>query len=277
MLKDFQPYLEKPALYAPSSSDFWDNEHISKQMLAAHLHPELDAATRSHPFLDRSAAWIASLAPPAQHPALLDLGCGPGLYAERFCRAGYRVTGIDFSARSINYAKAQAEQNGSAIEYLYQDYMSIDYAECFDAVTLIYCDYAVFSATDRQRLLKKIHRALRLGGKFVFDVFTPRMRAQESRSWEFFASGGFFSESPHLCINAVYQYIDEDKTELRQSIVVTESAVDCYNIWDHFFTREKLLFELSLAGFPNIEFFGDVADAPFSESGETICVVATKT
>ena len=83
----------KPELYAPSTSAFWDDEHISKGMLEAHLDPNWEAASRKHEFIDESVKWIESIAPSSQYRELLDLGCGPGLYAERFSNIGYSVTG----------------------------------------------------------------------------------------------------------------------------------------------------------------------------------------
>ncbi|GIO39997.1 hypothetical protein J41TS12_48580 [Paenibacillus antibioticophila] len=68
-------------------------------------------------------------------------------------------------------------------------------------------------------------------------MFTPLMRKAESHSWYFSDEGGFWNEKPHICLDSVYQYDDEDHTELTQSIVITEDTVNCYNIWDYFFTR----------------------------------------
>ena len=102
------------------------------------------------------------------------------------------------------------------------------------------------------------------------------MRKNESRSWQSYEEGGFLSEKPHICLESVYQYDDEDNTELRQSIVITEETVNCYNIWDHFFTKEALLSEIQTAGFNAFEFYGDIAGKEFSDTGETICGVFTK-
>lgn len=276
MFNELKKYTTKPKLYAPSTNKFWDDEHISKCMLEAHLNPNWDAATRKHEFLDKSVNWISEVAPSSQYNFLLDLGCGPGLYAERFNSAGYSVTGIDFSKRSIAYAKEQTLLNKSNIEYHYQNYLTIDYIEQFDVITLIYCDYAVLSITDRLTLLKKIYQALKPNGKFIFDVFTPLMRKKRSRSWDYYEDGGFFSEKPHICLESVYQYDDEDNTELVQSIVITEKTVNCYNIWDHFFTKEALISEIQPIGFNTFEFYGDIAGTEFSDTGETICSVFTK-
>jgi SAM-dependent methyltransferase len=276
MFNELKKHVIKPPLYSQSTNKFWDDEHISKGMLEAHLNPNWDAATRKPEFLDKSVSWISKIAPPPQYNSLLDLGCGPGLYAERFNAAGYAVTGVDFSKRSIAYAKEQASLNKSNIDYHYQNYLTIDYLEQFDVITLIYCDYAALSITDRLILLKKVYQALRPNGKFIFDVFTPLMRKDESRSWYYCEENGFFSEKPHICLESVYQYDDADSTELRQFIVITEDNVDCYNIWDHFFTKEVLQSEIQTVGFSKFEFYGDVAGTGFLDTGETICGVFTK-
>lgn len=276
MFNELKKYTTKLKLYAPSTNNFWDDEHISKGMLEAHLNPNWDAATRKPEFLERSVNWISKIAPSSQYKFLLDLGCGPGLYAERFNSAGYSVTGVDFSKRSIAYAKEQTLLNKSNIVYHYQNYLTIDYIEQFDVITLIYCDYPALSITDRLILLRKVYQALRPNGKFIFDVFTPLMRKDESRSWQYYEEGGFWSEKPHICLESVYQYDDEDNTELRQSIVQTEETVNCYNIWDHFFSKEALLSEIQTAGFNAFELYGDIAGKEFSDTGETICGVFTK-
>ena len=270
----------KPELNSVSANSLyqalWDNEHISKGMLEAHLSPNGDAASRNHAFLDKSVNWIAELAPPTEYTKLLDLGCGPGLYAERFTETGYSVTGVDFSTRSIEYAKEQSILNGSNIEYHYQNYLTMDYTHQFDVITLIYCDYTALSITDRLTLLKKVYQGLKPNGKFILDVFTPRMRREENHSWRYYENGGFFSEKPHLLLEAVYQYDDDDKTELRQHIVITDEGVDCYIVRGHFFTKESLVSEIQPIGFNMLKLYDDVAGKEFSGTGETICGVFTK-
>lgn len=276
MFDQLAVFLKKPELYAPGTGPFWDDGHISKMMLQAHLNPDWDAASRNHAFLDRSAEWIAQIAPPSRYRKLLDLGCGPGLYAERFHNAGYCVTGIDFSRRSIAYAEEQSRLHHSKTDYRCQNYLTMDFTEQFDVITLIYCDYPAMPVTDRILLLKKVYRALKPGGKFIFDVFTPSMRKKESHTWQYCEKGGFWCERPHVCLESVYQYDDADETELRQSVVLTQDAIRCYRIWDHFFTKEKLLSEVYPTGFGDATLYGDVAGKAFSDTGKTICGVFIK-
>ena len=102
------------------------------------------------------------------------------------------------------------------------------------------------------------------------------MRHNESRTWQYYENADFFSEMPHLLLEAIYQYDDDDKTELRQHIVITDEAVSCYNIWDHFFTKESLLSEILPMGFSAFRLYGDVAGKEHSDMGETICGVFIK-
>lgn len=104
MLDSMCMALEKPPLYKKSEGAFWNDEYISKQMLKAHLDPQFEGASRKLDFIERSVAWMKELVAPICYPTLLDIGCGPGIYAERFTKEGYQVTGIDFSKRSIDYS-----------------------------------------------------------------------------------------------------------------------------------------------------------------------------
>mgnify|MGYP000523754114 CR=1 FL=1 len=51
---DLHDLMKPPALYERTDAAFWDDEHISRGMLAAHLDPEFEGASRSFAFMDRS-------------------------------------------------------------------------------------------------------------------------------------------------------------------------------------------------------------------------------
>lgn len=273
----FAKYVGKPEIYTPHTSKFWDDEHISKGMLDAHLSPEWDAASRKATFIAASADWITAILSPNQSPDLLDLGCGPGLYAEKFHQAGYKVTGIDYSSRSILYAQEQNTLNGTNITYLHQNYLNLEYTECFDVVTLIYCDYGVLPPVERRSLLNIIFKALRPGGSFILDVYTSAQHKgkREQTDWRFHSAGGFWSELPHLCLNSFFRYAEEN-TVLNQAIVVTDDTVNCYNIWECCFTADSLSAELQEAGFGQIKLYGDATGKEFDPDGNMICALAFK-
>ncbi len=277
MFQALAPFLVRPPLYAPGTNQFWNDEYISHFVLESHLNPDVEAASRCPDFVDESVAWIARMAPASRYGRLLDLGCGPGLYAERFAKEGYRVTGVDFSKRSIEYAQELTDTYHSNISYVCQNYLTLDEKSAFDLVTLIYCDFGVLSTTDRAILLSKVHTALKPGGKFILDVFTPAQHQgrPEAFDWTYHSDGGFWDVKPHLCLNSFYRY-DEDDTVLTQAIVVNEDNVECYNIWEHCFTQDELRREAKAAGFTRYEWYSDVTGKPYDENGTVICAVLTK-
>lgn len=263
-----------PEPYESGEKLFWDDEHISQGMLEAHLDQEFEGATRNFVFVFRSVKWIASL----QHqtePKLIDLGCGPGIYAQQFHLNGFKVTGIDFSRRSIQYAKDEAQRLGLAIEYRYMNYLTLDYEEEFDVATLIYCDYGVLPPNDRRELLKRVRKALKPGGMFIFDAFTPVNYAnfKEERKTAY-RDEGFWTASPHVLIQSNVRY--ESDTFLEQYLVLTEHDIKRYNIWNQAFTQESLAQELIDAGFKELDVYANVAGDDFTPQSDTICFVAHK-
>lgn len=267
---------QRPLVYERGVSPFWDDAHISKMMLETHLDNATDLATRKREFVRQSAEWIANTADPHTRPQLLDLGCGPGIYAQLFAKSGFAVTGVDISPRSVAYAQESAADVGLPIQYLCQNYLTLDYCNQFDVVTLIYCDFGVLSKEERELLLKKVHTALRPGGLFIFDVLTLLyyQHKEEKCEWHY-SEGGFWSEKPHACLYAFYRY-DDSQTFLDRYVIAEKEDVRCYNIWNHGFTQQELRTDLTNAGFAQMELFGDVAGASLEPDSQTMCVVARK-
>lgn len=277
MLDKMLEAAKKPELYAQSTMVFWDDEHISKGLLEAHLETDVDAASRKPEYIQKSVDWIARLAPPKSHNRLLDLGCGPGLYCQRLHEKGYSVTGVDFSKRSISYAKEKATEKNHTIDYHYMNYLDLDYENEFDVVILIYCDYAVLSPEERQKLLAKIFRALKKGGTFIFDVFTPMQyinKKDETKNWEI-ADGGFWRPDKHLCLESHFIY--PNNTRCNQYIIIdSDNSHEIVRVWDQPFTKETIKDELANISYQNISIYSDVTGAPYYEESQTLAVVVEK-
>ncbi len=276
MYKKILDYVkEKPSVYLPNTIPFWDDEHISQHMLDAHLNPEFEGASRRHSFIRQSVQWISGLCRDTNNKELLDLGCGPGIYAELFHESGFRVTGIDFSKRSINYAEQNAKKFHKKITYYYQNYLHICYENQFDVVTLIYCDFGVLNPKDRYELLCKIRHALKPGGLLILDGFTEAQLAvwRENETIQYYHSG-FWSPMPYACLQR-NMYYQVPKVFLEQYVIITEDECKCYNMWNQIFCKDALLEELKQAGFCQAEFFDDVCGNPFTGTANTICVVAS--
>jgi SAM-dependent methyltransferase len=278
-LKTIAGYADKPALFAPSEpadTPFWDDPHISKGMLEAHLDPLQESASRRLETIDKEVGNLLSSVCIKPGDKVLDLGCGPGLYAGRFAAAGVKVTGVDISERSLNYAIAQARKNHQDIEYRRLNFLDLDYTGEFDAAVQVFGEVGTFSDEKRDILLAKVHRALKPRGLFIFDVTTPSLkmsRGQQNR-W-YMADGGFWRPGRHLAMELRFDY-PEANVFVNQFIVMDEACLTVYRIWNHNYTPETLKPALEKAGF-NIEHTWNSLDGtPYKKGSEWLAVAARK-
>jgi ubiquinone/menaquinone biosynthesis C-methylase UbiE len=95
-------------------------------------------------------------APPAR---VLDVGGGPGVYAERLARGGYQVTLVDVMPLHVEQARARGieAEVGDARELAAGD-------ESADAVLLLGPLYHLTERADRVRTLAEARRVVRSGG-----------------------------------------------------------------------------------------------------------------
>lgn len=276
MFDNIGKYLELPSLYKEMEAPFWDDDYISGQMLKAHLDPDFNGASRKLEFIEKSVSWINRIVPTQSYPFLLDVGCGPGLYAERFARVGYTVTGVDFSRRSVCYAKESAKKSGFDICYLCQNYLSLDIGKQFDFATMIYCDYGALSTENRRIVLQNIYQHLKPGGKLLLDVFTMAKYKsfQEQQTWALNKTGGFWREEEHIELSKFCRY--SDNVTLDHFIIASDSNITVYYLWNTYFTKKSLTKEAEEAGFQLQGIYGDVAGGQFQEESPTLAVLLVK-
>jgi SAM-dependent methyltransferase len=268
---------QQPEPFAPGAMPFWDDPHISQQMLAAHLDPSTPAASRPPADIDRSVAWLVDLLDLHPGTALLDLGCGPGLYAARFAARGLRVTGVDYSRRSIDYAIQSAREQQLEITYRYQDYLALDEAQRYDVALLIYGDFCTLAPAQRTRLLHNVHQALRAEGYFVLDVSTRAHRQRHGlrKGW-YAAEHGFWRPGAHLVLEQGFDY-PHDSLYLDQYIVIEpDGTLSVYRNWFQDYTSDRISTELAAHGFAVHSLWGDLLGTPIGEMGEWIGIVAQK-
>ena len=241
---------KKPDLYEKGTAEMWCDDHISRHLLEMHINPDSDSASRKRSTIEKTVQWIETVSGTGTK-TILDLGCGPGLYCELLARRGNIVTGVDFSRRSIEYAKGSARKNNLKITYLRKNYLDLPFENAFDVVVMIYCDFDVLVPDDRTRLLENVYRALKPGGLFLFDTLNPKAPAAmkvPERSWDV-SENGFWKDRPFLVLSETFHY-DTHHVILQQHTVCTdECQPDIYRFWTHYYDSGILARILAEAGF----------------------------
>ncbi len=245
---------ERPEIFSVYTADtLWTDPHLANQMLETHLSQDTELASRSVEAVDRVVDWI-DRSFGLEGKSICDLGCGPGLYANRYAQRGAIVHGLDFSRNSIDYAKTQAPLHARPT-YQVADYLKDPLPAQQDLVTLIYCDLCALSPPQRQTLLVKILKSLTPSGTFIFDVYSTSAfkNVDEGVSFERNLMNGFWSAHDYFAFQHTFRYEDEAVSLDRFTIIEKDRTWDVYN-WLTYFSRDEIHNELKQAGFGNIEF-----------------------
>ena len=267
----------KPPLFEPGEPRFWDDPYISKSMLEAHLNQTHDGASRKNAEIEKTVCNLITSRFLKTGDRVLDLGCGPGLYSSRLCFEGMKVTGIDLSRRSIDYARAQADRDGHDIDYICADFFNIDYEGIFDAVLQVYGEICTFSDDKRDMLLILVRRALKDDGIFIFDVSTRELRMREGlkNRW-YFSEGGFWRPGRHFVLEEGFDYPEND-TWLNQYIIADEDGtVKVYRLWLHDYSLEIISRILEKNGFKVEQAWNSLSGELYSKGGDWIAIAARK-
>ncbi|SEH07616.1 class I SAM-dependent methyltransferase [Candidatus Venteria ishoeyi] len=260
-----------------TADSLWADPHTSEQMLSYHLNEDVDLASRNKVFIEKSIDWIVSHFSIGEQTKVCDFGCGPGLYTSGLARSGAKVTGVDFSKNSIEYAKTYAKNEGLNIDYVLQNYLEYEPEEQYDIITMIMCDFCALSPVQRKEMLKKFHRLLKSGGRILLDVYS--LKGFEERTeislYEHMQLHGFWSKNDYYGFLNTFKYKDEKVVLDKYTIVEEEGSKVVYN-WLQYFSEDTLINELKNAGFNIQAIYDDVAGSNYSKNNTEFAVIATK-
>lgn len=202
----------------------WHEPGFSRRMLREHLCQAHDLASRRTGWIDRQVAWIDGRL--AGAPArVLDLGCGPGLYASRLAERGHTCLGIDFGPASIAYARRH-NRWPSRCRFELGDLRTADLGGPHDLAMLLYGELNVFSPAETAELLANVRRCLAPAGRLIAEVQTADSveavgRAEPSVQR---AEAGLFSDRPHTW-RTTSRWLADRRVAV-QTFEVTEDGCD---------------------------------------------------
>jgi len=99
---------------------------------------------------------------------VLELGCGAGQFGLSLVRSGARVTGIDNSAKQLEFAR---DKVGDRMTLVHGSAEALPFEDAsFD---LVCCDHGAVGFTDPRVVVPEVARVLRVGGRFAFSGLTP--------------------------------------------------------------------------------------------------------
>jgi cyclopropane fatty-acyl-phospholipid synthase-like methyltransferase len=257
--------------------ELWTDKHTSKKMLETHLDGSIDLASYRFEFIDTSVDWIESYFRLTTKSKVADFGCGPGFYTTRLAEKGVQVTGIDFSANSLDYAQQQAEKKALDINYVYQNYLEYSTQEMYDLIIMIMCDFCALSPDQRKKLLQIFSASLKPGGNVLLDVQSLHRfyKIEPTATYTMNEDNGFWSDKEYYEFLNIFKY-DNEKVTLHKFTIIEEKRMFTIYNWMQYFNRDSIAKEFNSAGFQITDYFSNVAGVEFFSESDLFAVVAGK-
>ena len=265
---------KKPEPFSVSTvKELWTRPHLAREMLKHHLSQDSEHSSRTIVSVDKIVGWIDDQLD-LDGKRVVDLGCGPGLYARRMAKCGAHVTGIDFSANSLDYARSRDMQN---VEYIKADYLEDELPDGFDIAVLIYYDFCAMAPDKRSRLLQRIHDMLNPGGHLVVDLYGPGAfdAVGEHIEIENGLMFGFFAPGEYIGIHKTDVYEDDWVSLDRFVVVEPGESWQIFN-WAQYYTPDSAAAELGEAGFMVKVITGGLDGEPLDDDSKTLGLIAEK-
>jgi SAM-dependent methyltransferase len=268
-----------PEPWAEGDNIPWHEPAFSARMLDEHLSQAHDAASRRAATIERQVAWLHDAVLRGRPTAILDLGCGPGLYTSRLARRGHTCVGIDYSPAAIAYARAEAAAGGLACRYRQADIRDAEYGAGFGLAMLIYGELNVFPPAAAARILAGLHRALAEGGALVLEPHTfdaVRRIGERAPSW-YTAERGLFAEASHLVLTEHFWHAPARAATTRYFVVDLAGGAAARHAQSfQAYTDADYRELLQRCGFDNVAFFPSLMGEPDPSQRGLCAIVARK-
>jgi SAM-dependent methyltransferase len=230
----------------------WDEPGFSERMLKEHLDQSHGAASRRLPEIRAMVQVMSDWLGLAAGSRLLDVTCGPGLYAAEFARRGVAVTGVDFGPAAVRYAREHCA--GLPVEIHQGDVREMDFAGAnFDAAVYLYGQFTVLKPEESLDALRRIRAALRPEGRLLLEILDDEAIDKKNSAWWYTDQGGLWGDFPYLHLGE--RTWDEEHRAIIERFYILNletGELDSYGLSDQAYTAEMLREMLAEAGYRNM-------------------------
>jgi len=271
---------EKPAAWENGGNLPWNDPAFSERMLREHLDESHSAASRTPAERAHQIAWLWSRLKLRPGSRVLDLTCGPGLYAVALAARGCQVTGVDFSPASLRYAREQAARHdvAAACTFIEHDVRTVPIeAGIYDAVLLLYGQLAVFTRYEAQSLLHLAASSLRPGGMLCVELLEQDKVDKQHSTWWFTDDAGLWGDAPFLNLGERF-WDDAQAMSLERfyTIHLESGVMDEVLLCDQTYAVAEMTAMLHDAGFDAVQLYPAWDGLPLNAAAEWNVYLAQK-
>lgn len=271
---------DRPSLWDGGGNLPWDDPAFSERMLREHLDESHNAASRTAAERALQLTWLWDNLALRPHSRVLDLTCGPGLYAVALAERGCTVTGVDFGPASVAYARELAETAGVAdrCHFVEADVRTFQpEAGAYDAVLFLYGQLAVFRPEEAAGLLRMAASALRPGGRLVVELLDQTRVDKKDSTWWFTDDSGLWGDRPFLHLGERFWDADT-QTSLERFTIVDLNTAELQEIilCDQTYSADEMQRLMRDAGFSAVNVYPAWDSVGLYDADEWVVYVASR-
>lgn len=252
----------------------WDDPAFSERMLREHLDQAHGAASRRLPEIRGQVQVMLEWLRLVPGGRLLDVTCGPGLYAAEFARRGIAVTGIDFGPAALRYAAELCQ--GLPCQFIQGDVREMDLTgHGFDAAIYLYGQFTVLRPAESLDVLHRIRAALRTGGRLLLEILDDEQFDKKNGTWWYTDRGGLWGDFPCLHLGErAWDPVQRAAVERFHILNLETGELRLYGLSDQAYTASQVTRMLHEAGFSGVEIHCGWDDLALKDAPEWVVYLA---
>ncbi|MEM9774565.1 MAG: class I SAM-dependent methyltransferase [Chloroflexota bacterium] len=271
---------DRPLPFAYGGNLPWDNPEFSARMLREHLTQEHGAASRKSEEILLQTDWLWRNIGLTVGNHLLDVTCGPGLYAAEFAQRGLRVTGTDFGPAAVAYARQLAIDKGvdSQVEVVETDVRTWHYpAGVYDHAIMLYGQLAVMTKDEAQTVLEGICNSLKPDGCLVIELLNQERVDKKDSTWWYTDEKRLWGDAPFMLLGERKWYAeDQISLERYYTIHLETGELEEVVLCDQTYSSSEMDKMLTKAGFSHVKIFEKWDNLPLYDADEWTVYIAKK-
>jgi SAM-dependent methyltransferase len=262
----------------------WGDPAFSERMLREHLSQDHELASRRLETIERQVElmidWLGldgndgRAAGYANGVSLLDVTCGPGLFAHSFASRGIAVTGVDISPAAIRFARELTADMGCT--FIEADVREVELPEsAFDAAIYLYGQCEVAQPAEFTEILRRVRRALRPGAPLAVEARVAAKVARITGTAWHTGVDSLFGAGMQLVLTEQGWDAEARATVERHHVIAAETGeLAILGATARALEPDELTHILADAGFPGVEFHPGWDGLEFDRSDEWLLAIA---
>jgi len=148
---------------------------------------------------------------------ILELACGTGRIAVALAQVGFNVTGIDNAEGMLREARRKSAEAGVEVEWVKADMRDFDLGKAFSLIILPFNTLChLLDLGDFEACLASVRNHLAPNGRFVIDVFVPKMELLINKPDERYPFSEYDDPDGRGRIAVTESYVYESDTQIKR-------------------------------------------------------------